>query len=136
MKACENTLNVVSLNNNNNKIKKKREIMSTTTTKQQLPKFLTKNYFTVQSHQKALKRREVEEAIHQKALAFFEKLGFETFVNSITNEITCQMKNNSNTIVVKFHYEESAKRIYRKFKVFKNGKKSNRKTIEKIMNNQ
>jgi hypothetical protein len=109
--------------------------MSTTTTKQ-LPTFLIKNYFKIPSHQKALKRREVEEAIHQKALAFFQSLGFETFVNKITNEITCQIKHNSDTITVKFHYEESAKRIYRKFKVFKNGNKSNRKVIEKIMNNK
>jgi hypothetical protein len=142
-KACENTFNVVSLsnnNNNNNKIKKKREMMSTTTTttttKQQLPTFLTKNYFTVASHQKALKRREVEEAIHEEALQFFQSLGFETFVNNFTNEITCQMKYKSDSITVNFNYEESAKRIYRKFKVFKNGNKSNRKVIEKIMNNK
>jgi hypothetical protein len=113
---------------------------TTTTTKQQLPTFLTKNYFTVQSNQKASKRREVEDVIHQKALVFFESLGFETFVNKITNEITCQMKHKSDSItdsiVVNFNYEESSKRIYRTFKVFKNGKKSNRKVIEKIMNNQ
>jgi hypothetical protein len=114
----------------------KTEEMTKTEQVKQLPTFLTKNYFTVASNQKASKRREVEDVIHQKALVFFEKLGFETFVNKITNEITCQMKNNSDTITVKFNYEESSKRIYRTFKVFKNGKKSNRKVIEKIMNNQ
>jgi hypothetical protein len=112
----------------------------TTTVKQQLPTFLIKNYFKIPSHQKASKRREVEEVIHQKALVFFESLGFETFVNNFTNEITCQMKHKSDaitdSIVVNFNYEESSKRIYRTFKVFKNGKKSNRKVIEKIMNNQ
>jgi hypothetical protein len=113
---------------------------TTTTTKQQLPTFLTKNYFKIPSNQKASKRREVEALIHEEALQFFQSLGFETFVNNFTNEITCQMKHKSDSItdsiVVNFNYEESSKRIYRTFKVFKNGKKSNRKTIEKIMNNK
>jgi hypothetical protein len=117
----------------------KTEEMTTTTVKQ-LPTFLTKNYFTVQSNQKASKRREVEALIHEEALQFFQSLGFETFVNNFTNEITGQMKHKSDaitdSIIVKFNYEESSKRIYRTFKVFKNAKKSNRKVIEKIMNNQ
>jgi hypothetical protein len=118
----------------------KTEETTTTTTTKQLPTFLTKNYFKIASNQKASKRREVEEVIHEEALAFFESLGFETFVNNFTNEITGQMKYKSDaitdSIVVNFNYEESSKRIYRTFKVFKNGKKSNRKVIEKIMNNQ
>ena len=109
---------------------------TTTTTTKQLPTFLTKNYFTVASNQKASKRREVEALIHEEALQFFQLLGFEIFINNFSNEITGQMKHNSDSITVKFNYEESSKRIYRTFKVFKNGKKSNRKVIEKIMNNQ
>jgi hypothetical protein len=109
---------------------------TTTTVKQQLPTFLTKNYFKIPSNQKASKRREVEDVIHEEALQFFQSLGFETFVNNFTNEITCQMKHKSDAITVNFNYEESSKRIYKTFKVFKNGKKSNRKVIEKIMNNQ
>jgi hypothetical protein len=114
----------------------KTEEMTKTEQVKQLPTFITKNYFKIPSNQKASKRREVEDVIHQKALLFFEKLGFETFVNKITNEITGQIKHNSDTIVVKFNYEESSKRIYKTFKVLKNGNKSNRKVIEKIMNNQ
>lgn len=97
-----------------------------------LPKCLTTNYYFFHPASYSYKRRDNEERIIGEAEDFFKKVGFnvtESEHSGFTATTTFMEEN----VKVIFDYRESCRNIYKTFKVFKNGKKSNVRTIKGIV---
>lgn len=91
------------------------------------PKILTANTFYWRPGSSANQRRNNEKCKLKEVKEFLESLGFET------TEDSENVHGKKDNIEVHFHYSESCRNVYKRFKVFKDGKKSNIKTLRKLV---
>lgn len=100
--------------------------------KKSLPEFLTQNYYFCKPATTSHKRKRNETAINDAAYNYFKSLGFD--ITADYDGIRGVIKYKKDKIEIFFGYYESCRNVYRIFKVYKNGSKSNRKIIVKIVN--
>lgn len=100
----------------------------------ELPKCLTTNYYFYHPGSSSGHRRRNEERVNNEAEEFFKELGFNIFENeNLGFTATTTFKNQN--IEVYFKYRESASIVYKTFKVYRDGVKSNLNTVKKILSN-
>ncbi len=100
----------------------------------ELPRFLAKNTFYWESGTTSARRSFNEKLVLQEAISFFEAIGFKLKLVFIdVKSIKGERQFDNQKIEIVFSYYESAQNVYKTFKIYRDGKKTNIRIIKKMI---